>query len=174
MAFLELDRSYVRHFVGYGAIFLQAEPRLENALTAMQSQADGGSRPDSTAENVVKGLIYGVSAVAGVQVIPGGTTQTTAFAQPAQQGLLSLEAKLQTMWDFTFALKADSGEAQIDTARGMMQLRQEGRRLCHAMARMMGMRGVRVDVFSASPIIKDDDPFGYAADKEHWRNSGIG
>ena len=52
MSFSELDRTYIRRFVGFGAIFVQAEPRLENAITAVQSTADGGrarAAPVSTA-----------------------------------------------------------------------------------------------------------------------------
>jgi len=168
MAYSEQDRTYLRHFVGYGAIFLQAEPRLENAITATQSEADGGARPDSNVENYIKGIVYGSAAQAGNPVTPGPTTQSTTFAMPAQQGLLTLEAQIQVMWPITFVQSSDNKEAVLDVFRGIVLLRKEGRRLCHALARMLGMKGVRADVFSAAPVILDDDPFAYD-NLQHWR-----
>lgn len=167
MAYSELDRNYVRHYVGYGAIWLQAEPRLENAIQATQSVADGGGRPDSSTENQIKAWIYGASAVTGATVVPGGVTQNLTFSQPALMGLLSLESLIQTPWQISYVLEADN-EGKVDPARGVALLRREGRRLCHGMARLLGMRGVRADVFSASPVVKDDDPFSYS-DMHHWR-----
>ena len=51
-----------------------------------------------------------------------------------------------------------------------MLLRKEGRRLCHGLARMLGMKGVRADVFSSAPVILDDDPFAYD-NLQHWKRS---
>lgn len=167
MAYAELDRSYIRHFVGYGAIFIQADPRLENAITATQSVADLGARPDSSTENVIKGLIYGVAAVVGVAVTPGGTAQSGPFAQPAQRGLLQLEQSIANLDPLIGVLRAE--EATLDTAREGIRLKMEGRRLCHAMARMLGMRGVRADVFSSAPVIIDADPFTNS-NLESWRS----
>lgn len=168
MAYAELDRAYIRHFVGYGAIFMQAEPRLENAITATQSSADGGSRPDSSTENVIKGLIYGTAAVTGVGVTPGGSPQSGPFAQPAQRGLLQVETSIATMDSLLGSLEVDGGEVKLDTARETARLRSVGRVLCHSLARMLGMKGVRADVFSSSPVINDTDPFAYS-NLEHWR-----
>lgn len=168
MAYSEQDRAYVRHFVGYGAIFLQAEPRLENAITATQSVADGGGRPDSTTENFVKGVIYGTTALPGVAVTPGPTAQNIQFAAPPSQGLLTIEQLLSNLWPIAFAINADNGEARIDTFRAMVQLRGEGRRLAHSLARMLGMRGVRADMFAPAPVIIDDNPFSYD-NMQHWR-----
>lgn len=165
MAYSELDKSYIRHFIGYGAIWLQSEPRLEQAIAATQSEADGGGRPDSTTENQIKIWIYGGAGVTGTAITPGGAAQDVVTPQPASLGLLTIEQQLSVMWSFSFANKAD--EAVVDTYRGMVQLRQEGRRLCNAMARMLGMRGVRCDVFSAGNAVVDDDPFSYS-DMSHW------
>lgn len=75
------------------------------------------------------------------------------------------------MISFTFAA-GKQDDATVDTFRGMVQLRSEGRRLANRMARMLGMRGVRADVFSpGTPITDDDpwkDPFVYS-NIEHWR-----
>jgi hypothetical protein len=168
VAYSEQDRTLIRHFVGYGAVWLQAEPRLENALIATQSLADGGGRPDSNTENFIKGLIYGTLAQAGTPVTPGPTTQSVAFAMPATIGLLAIEQKIANLWDIAFIMSADNRDAVIDVPRAIALLRKEGRRLAHSLARMMGMRGVRADVFASSPIIVDDDPFSYS-DLEHWR-----
>lgn len=169
MAYAELDRVYLRHFVGFGAIFMQAEPRLENAITATQSVADGGARPDSSTENFIKGLIYGAAAQCSKTtpngVTPGPVAQNASFAIPAAPGLLEIEQKSSAMWGITFASKAD--EATIDTYRGMIQLRSEGRRLCHALAKMLGMKGVRADVFSPGTPVLNDDPFSFS-DLQHW------
>jgi hypothetical protein len=168
MAYLELDRVYVRRYIGYpGGLWLQSEPRLENAISATQSIADGGTRPDSSAENYIKGLIYGTAAVTGNPVTPGGTTQTATFAQPSQPGLLNIETQLTTMWPFTFATKAD--EADVDTYRGMVQLRAEGRRMCHALAVALGMKGVRRDAFGPGTPVLNDDPFRFDLSLENWR-----
>ena len=170
MAYIETDRTWIRRFVGYGAIFLQAEPRLENAITATQSTADGGARPDSSTENNIKGLIYGFAAAGTVAGVTPGAASTTgmSFATPALRGLLAIEAAIATQDVFLGASKADGGEVEIDPAREVFRLRAEGRRLCHQLARMLGMKGVRADMFSAAPVILDDDPFSYS-DLGHWR-----
>ena len=177
MAYSETDRSWIRRYVGYGAIFLQAEPRLENAILATQSVADGGARPDSSTENNIKGLIYGFAAITtGTNgVTPGATSTTgTTFNTPAIRGLLQIEAQIAFMDVQQGALQAD--EAKVDPARETKRLRAEGRRLCHQLARMLGMRGVRADVFSAGEVVVDDDPFGFGSqdpfvrsDFQAWR-----
>jgi len=63
MAFVEADRVQVRRFLGYAQINLEADPRLESALDSAQSIADGGSRPDSTAENMIKALLVKLIAL---------------------------------------------------------------------------------------------------------------
>lgn len=172
MSYSELDRTYIRRYIGYGAVYIQAEPRLETAISSTQSIADGGSRPDSSVENYVKGLIYGAAAVTGTQtgVTPGPVSTTgVTFAQPAIRGLLQIELAIAQQDVFLGALKADGGDAEIDPARERASLRKEGRRLCHALARILGLKGVRVDIFSSSEVINDaGDPFAYS-DLEHWR-----
>lgn len=171
MSYSETDRTYFRRYVGYGAIFLQAEPRLENAITATQSVSDGGARPDASTENYCKGIIYGVAAVNGSQsgVMPGpGSTTGVIFQTPAIRGLIQIEANITTMDVFLGTLSADGGEVKLDSFRETIRLRQEGRRLCHQLARMLGMKGVRADIFSSSPVVIDDDPFAYD-NLQHWR-----
>lgn len=169
MAYSETQRTYIRKYVGFGAIYGQAEPRLENAVTATQSLADGGTRPDSSTENFILGLIFGTAAAGTVAgVAPGPTSNTgVLFATPATRGLIAIENAIAFQDAFVGTVKADN-EAEVDPVRETKRLRSEGRRLCHALARMLGMRGVRADMFSASPVVTDDDPFAYS-DMEHWR-----
>jgi hypothetical protein len=171
VAYSELDRSWIRHFIGYGAIFIQSEPRLENAITATQSTADGGARPDASTENYVKGIVYGTAAVTGTQtgVTPGAASTTgVTFAMPAVRGLIQIEANIAQQDVFLGAYEADGGEVKIDPAREVKRLRAEGRRLAHSMARILGMIGVRADVFSSGQVIRHNDPFVYS-DMESWR-----
>jgi hypothetical protein len=71
--------------------------------------------------------------------------------------MLQIEAQLAQMLSFTYA--NTDGRTKIDTFRGMVQLRSEGRRLANAVARMLGMRGVRCDMFAPGTPIADDDPW---------------
>lgn len=134
MAYAESDRVNVRHLLGFAAIFQQADPRLENALTASQAVSDGGTRPDNSTETYIK------------------ATVTSA---------LSVETKLAALWDEAEVLAGD--EARIDPARGAALLRSEGRRLVHGIARMLGMRGPRADIFSAGRVYTDENPFAVEA-----------
>ncbi len=161
MSYSEQDRVYVRHFLGFAAVFAQADPRLENSITAVQSLADGGSRPDSSTENYVKSLVYGNAAVSGAQPVLNGTAQNTVFAVPSMRGLLQIEQNIETLDAFMGALESDSGEAKLDSAREMLRLRAEGRRKVRHMARMLGMKGARIDVFAGDEAMGDDDPFAY-------------
>jgi hypothetical protein len=171
VSYSETDRSWIRRYVGYGAIFLQAEPRLENAISATSASTDpGGARPDSSTENNIKGIIYGFAAVTtGTSGVTPGPTPTTGvtFNTPALRGLIQIEQAIATQDTFLGTSEADGGEVKIDPVREVARLRREGRRLCHQLARMLGMRGVRADIFASAPVIKDDDPFAYD-NLEHW------
>jgi len=57
MAFSELERIRIRKWLGFPTTFLQSEPRLENAITAAQAQADGGVRPDDALEVEIRTVI---------------------------------------------------------------------------------------------------------------------
>jgi hypothetical protein len=168
----ELDRTYIRRWVGFGAIYLQAEPRLESAISATQSIADGGSRPDSSTENFVKSILWGSAATTGTSgVTPGGTTQDIAFAMPFVRGLIQVESNIARLDAFVGAIKVDKDATEIDSGREVKRLRAEGRRLVHALTRMLGMKGPRADMFSSAPIIRDDDVFAndnYSRDPWRW------
>lgn len=172
MAFAETDRVWIRHFLGFSATFVQAEPLLEGAMTAVQSIADGGSRADSATENYCKAVVYGVASVAGSQTgVVVGPTSTTGivFAVPSQRGLIQIEANIANQDTFLGAMQVDGGEIEIDPVRETKRLRSEGRRLCQSLARMLGMRGVRADMFSMAPIVLDENPFVFGGNYEQWK-----
>lgn len=152
--FSELDRSGIRWALGYSAIFLQADPSLENALTAVQSVADGGSRPDSNEENFCKGILYGFAAVVGTSGVVAGPASTTGatYSTPARRGLYTLWATIDQLDQFQGALKVDSGEAEVDAVRERKRLISEGKRLVHALARKIST-AVVTDIFEPSEIV---------------------
>ena len=169
--YLEQDRVWVRRYVGFGAIYLMAEPRLESAISATQSIADGGSRPDSSTENFIKAQLYGSAAVTGsVGVTPGGTAQNVAFTMPFLRGLIQIESNIARLDAFVGAISVDKDATSIDSVREVKRLRSLGRQGVHALCRMLGMKGPRADMFSSAPIIRDDDVFAndnYSRDP--WR-----
>ena len=151
MSFSQLDRAYIRRFLGYGAIFLQAFPLVENAATAVQSLADGGTQPDSTSENMIKAWIYGSAAVTGTAgVTPGGASTTgTTFSQPAIRGLLQIEQAIAFQDALIGAVEAE-GDAKMDSYREIARLRSEGQRICNQIAFTLGMKCVLQQVFFTS------------------------
>lgn len=146
----ELDRTWIRHFVGFGATFTQADPRTEAAITATQSTADGGSRPDSSGENIIKGLIYGTAAItSGTSGVTPGPTSTTGvtFNTPAVTGLIQIEAEIAALDYSLGATEADGGDAKVNVAREGARLKNEGRRRVNALCIALGLQGPRADVF---------------------------
>lgn len=122
MAFTEADRVAIRHFMGAGQLWLQAYPLLESAITNIQAQTDGGTRPDSSAETAVKALVTDLQAV---------------------------ESQLKTFWAPMMALNAD--EVKVDFPRAMAAMRMEGRRLAFSLSRHLGFDTTFADVFSSQP-----------------------
>lgn len=121
MAWTEADRVKIRHYLGFAAIFHQADPRLESAITAVQSIADGGARPDDSTEQHIRGIL--------------GKLQT-------------IENRLEALWEQMQAGVID--ELSIDAARAAIMLRSEGRRLVHGIAAALST-SPRRDIFSPSP-----------------------
>ena len=54
MAWTEADRVAIRSYLGFADLFLQADPRLESAITSLQARVEGGTRPDVSAEAQVR------------------------------------------------------------------------------------------------------------------------
>src|ERR1700691_4744565 len=109
MAWTEADRAVIRSYLGFPALFLQADPRLESARESGQSEGDGGTLPDNSTELQIRGWL----------------TQLTA-----------IEARLESLWDEAEALKVD--ELGVDPMRALALLRSEGRRLVGRIARALG------------------------------------
>lgn len=129
MAWSQQERALWRHFLGYSAIFKQADPRLENAVLAVSSLADGGTQPDSTSENYGRTLLI-----------------------QAQQ----IEASLANLW---VQMQVSSvSNTRIDAVRGMMGLRMEGRRLVNALSALVST-SPRRDIFSTAYVNPDGDAF---------------
>lgn len=122
MAFAESDRVQIRRWLGRAALFLQADPELENAIESVQSIADGGSRPDNSTELAIKGWL---------------TELTT------------IESKIKALYDELDAHKVN--ELVIDPARAVMVFRSIGRTYIGHLSDALGVKPIR-DVFSAPAI----------------------
>lgn len=136
MAWTEADRATLRSYLGFPALFLQADPRLEAAMTAVLAQADHGTRPDDSTELQIRGWL-------------------------AQ--LAKIESRLQDLWDEAEALKVD--ELGIDPMRALALLRAEGRRIVGRIARALGT-APRHDVFSGAESRPHGSPYPEVDDGE--------
>lgn len=166
--FSELDRSWIRWALGYSAVFIQADPSLEAAITAAQSTADDGSRPDSSSENFCKGILYGFAAVTGTSgVTPGPFAQNVTFAMPARRGLLTVWASIDALDYSMGATQADGGDAKIDVARERVRLCMEGRRLIHAISTMLSTAVVK-DIFGSPEIDPSGNVFHFNRPETAW------
>jgi hypothetical protein len=147
VAYTELDRTQIRRFLGFAAIFLQGDPRLESAITGTQSIADLGSRPDSNTENAIKALIWGQAAQTGAAGVSlGPTVQAGPFAMPSRPGLVNIKSALDGLIPLNFILEADQKDAVIDPARGAAILRRMGRELVAELSNILSTPP-RQDVF---------------------------
>ena len=127
-AFLESDRVQIRQYLGYSGLWLQADPRLESAITNIQAISDGGTRPDNSTQ---------VLALAIVATLQGIDTRLSRLA--GQVGTTAITAG-----------GAGGGSARIDTVRETARLNSEGRKYVHRLARILDTEP-RADVFSAAP-----------------------
>ena len=123
MAFTEADRVEIRYYVGAAALFLQAWPALENAITSVQAESDGGTRPDNTTELKVKAIITELQAI--------DVRRTT----------------LRTRYE---AGKVD--ELDVDPVRAGLAARMDGRIAVGRLCRTLGLKGPLADVFSPQPV----------------------
>lgn len=63
MAFTEAERVKIRRYLGYSRRYVSSDPRLESAITTIQSTADGGSFPDSTSEAEIRTILAALATV---------------------------------------------------------------------------------------------------------------
>lgn len=131
MAYTESDRVQIRQYLGFSSIFLQADPRLESAISATQSTSENGTRPDTSTETFVKTLIVKLQAI-----------DTSLDALSCQVGVV----------------KAEEG-IQLDSAREMLRLKGMGRLYVHRLARVFDTFP-RSDIYSSAPDLASAYP-GY-------------
>lgn len=125
--FQEIDRVYIRQYLGYADLWLQADPRLESAITCLQPVTDpGGTRPDASAENLVRATIA---------------------------RLIATDASIDALDDLVGTTKTDESEG--NPAREDMRLRRKGRMLVYRLAKMLDTEP-RGDVFGSSPAVGED------------------
>ncbi len=129
MSFTETDRTNVRHFLCFSAIFQQADPRLENAITAVQATSDGGTRPDNSTELAIKATIVNLQAI---------------------------EASLLALWPQAQVTVVD--EVKLDAYRGRALLCAEGRRLVRGLEAALGTHK-RGDIFGSGASNPTGDAF---------------
>lgn len=118
-AWTESERAQIRHALGFGAIFLQAYPLLENAMTSVLATADNGTRPDSSTQVQIQGWLTDLGTV---------------------------ETSLKSLWVQAQVTSADR-DVELDVARGTAVLKQEGRRIVGYIASALATNPKR-DIFS--------------------------
>lgn len=128
MAYTESDRVQIRTYLGFGAIYLQLDPRLESAITSSQATSDGGTRPDNSSELLAKGLVTKLQAV---------------------------DAAIDALLGLMGTYEADGKDgAKIDAAREDARLRKVGRTYVYRLARIFDTEP-RADCYAPAPIITD-------------------
>ncbi len=120
MAFTETERVQIRRWLGFPAIFQQADPILESAITAVQSTADGGARPDNSTELAIRGYLTELG---------------------------TLETKWKDLYDQMQAFKLNN--LTVDPLRGLAGIRQLGRQYVGHIADALSTKPRR-DVFSGA------------------------
>jgi hypothetical protein len=127
--FSEASRVKLRDALGFSSIFIQADLRLENAITAIQSISDGGVRPDNSSE------LAALAIVADIE---------------------TLYCDMKALWKAVSVGQAN--KVKIDAVRGLMMLRSEGRRQVTRLSALLST-DPRRDIFSASEPDPTGDAF---------------
>jgi|ERR1041385_3464732 hypothetical protein len=123
--FAESDRVKIRKWLGFSAIFLQADPVLENAITSVQAIADGGSRPNDSTVVAIKDYLTKLDSI------------------ESQWMLLTTEGGMQG---------GQVDELKIDPLRGLQGLCKIGRMYVGFIADALATRPHR-DVFVAPQLM---------------------
>lgn len=63
MAFSEIHRVQIRRWLGYSTLNFATDTSLESVITAIQSIADGGSKPDNSSELAVLSYLTSLAAL---------------------------------------------------------------------------------------------------------------
>lgn len=121
MAFTTAQAISIRRYLGSGNLFQNQDPRIEAAIIAVQSIADGGAQVDSTLETAIVTMLA---------------------------SLATLETRLEELWKRFAANSID--ELRLDSVRARAALLSEGRRLVGVLSDYLVV-SPRRDVFSAKP-----------------------
>lgn len=121
------EKANIRAYLGFPALFHQQEPRLENAINAVQSVADGGALPDSATQDRMRNVL-------------------------AQ--LAYIDCRLSNSQGYLHALSVDNNDIKVDFIRANFVLKMEGRRLITQLAIPLGTKPFR-DYYSALPLNTD-------------------
>ena len=124
--FTESDRVQIRKYLGYSALFLQLDPRLESAISTIQSVADGGTRPDSSSEDYARQLI--------------------ASCQDVDTKLTNLDSMMGM---------GRMDDASFDPAKEDLRLRRKGRMYVFRLAKLLDTVP-RANVFGTGTTEGDD------------------
>jgi hypothetical protein len=57
------ERDHIREWLAFAAIYRYADPQLDQAITSVQSRADGGSQDDSSTEVRIRGYLTSLAAI---------------------------------------------------------------------------------------------------------------
>lgn len=133
-AWTEAQRVPIRDALGFSPIFLQSDPRLETAISAVCAVADGGTRPDNSSQLEVIEIVDEIACI-------------YCDLKLARKSLSVLQAN----------------KIKIDAARAIIMLRSEGRRLVTRLSALLSTNPRR-DIFSASEPKLDSDAFYPAGD----------
>lgn len=125
--FTEANRVQIRRWLGFSAIFIEADPRLENAIKSVQAVADGGTRSDDSTVLAIKDYLTKLASIE--------TEWVKLTTQGGMQG-------------------GTIDELKIDPLRGLAGLQKIGRMYVGFIADALSTRPRR-DVFTAPKLLAD-------------------
>jgi hypothetical protein len=128
MSFTESDRVKIRKYMGAGSVFKQLFPKLENAITAVQSTTDGGSQTDNSTELSILSIIT---------------------------KLETIETKIEGLYCQVQVVEVNKKEVVLNTAQGLYLLRSEGRRMIGVLSRTLACAPL-YDYFSGQQPCAND------------------
>ena len=110
MAITESERVQIRSYMGASYLFNQLYPKLENAITNIQSVADGGNQVDSSLETLIR--------------------QTLS-------DLADVDAAIKNLIIQAQVFNAGSDDIKISVAHGLFNLRAIGRQYIGKISRAL-------------------------------------
>lgn len=128
----EAERALIRRYLGFPALFHQFEPRLENALTAVQANDQPGG------------------------VLPTDDTQTDM--RNAMTQLAFIDTQRQTLLPLLFVKSAGSNNAQIIPGVALWDLEDQGRKYINLLSIPLGTIPIR-DYYTGEKLV-DTDSYG--------------